>query len=124
MANNIYTVKVTLDKERRMSFSLNAQATIYEETGYNPFMEDFMDKVKDNLNPVLLRDIIWATLLDEDPDLDKKTVGKYITPGNINELADKLNEAFDAGVGEAKEGQKKGREAEGQDSPNPPTSGQ
>lgn len=106
MANKMNTVKIDFDgKERRIQFTLNAMEQIHEDTGYNPFDEDFMENIQENLSPKIIKSMVHATLKDDDPEITRDYVGKVLTVYNMQTLAEKLTEAWNASMDVPEQGE-------------------
>lgn len=93
-------VKIRLDKERTIRFDLNAMCEFERITGKNIFANAL-----NNLSAQEVRAMLWACLAGEDPTLTLEQVGKLITLDNMNDIAEKLSEAFNVAMPETpKEG--------------------
>ncbi|WP_240511862.1 gene transfer agent family protein [Paludifilum halophilum] len=84
-------VDVTLDKQRRFKFDLNALTEL----------EDALGKPVTQLNDGTvgmreLRAMIWAGLLHESPDLTLRETGDIIDLERIEEITEKVTEAMTA----------------------------
>lgn len=66
-------------KERVLAFDVNALCRLKQEQGINLLQPGEQD-VDD---PVVLRAVIWAGFLMEEPTLTVETVGSWITLGNL-----------------------------------------
>lgn len=92
-------VKVTLDKDRVLLFDLNAFIELEEKFGT-------VDKALQALSDgsiKALRALLWAGLLHEDENLTEKTVGALIGLGDLQEVAQAINEAVMSALPEIKE---------------------
>ena len=78
---------IKLDKERKLCFDLNAMAEFEEVTGKSIFQTLEQMTAKD------LRALLWACLIDEDPTLTIKDVGRMVTPDKIEEINKSISEA-------------------------------
>jgi len=94
-------VPIVLDKERHLLLNLNAMVSFEEVTGKNMLRQETMGE----LSAKDLRAILWACLLHEDEVLKLEDVGAMIHAGNMEEISDKLAEAWGAAMPEAKEGE-------------------
>ncbi len=81
-------VPIELDKPRLLWLNFNAMVKYEEQTGKNVFKSMSDPSVTD------LRALIWACLLHEDPKLTIETVGEFINMGNMEQVMDKLMEAW------------------------------
>lgn len=86
------SVKIKLDKVRHLRFDMNAFAEVEILTGLNS--KELIEKLQKPATVHLLRECLWAALLDEDPDITVRQVGKFITADNIAELWEKLRESL------------------------------
>jgi hypothetical protein len=82
-------VKMELDKERNLRYTMNALAEIEDILGV-PLSE--MENVKMTIKNV--RVILWAGLIHEDPELTQEEVGNMVDLGNFKEVQEKVAEAF------------------------------
>lgn len=99
------TVKVELDKERNLFMDLNAMVAFEDKTGKSMLsMADLS-----SLTAKDIRAMLWACLIHEDETLTVEQVGKMIHTGNMNEINEKLNEAWGDAIPEAEEGGKDDR---------------
>jgi hypothetical protein len=90
MANNQRKeVKITLDKERTLRFTLNALAEIEDKLGI-PLQK--MGEVE--LGVKAIRVMVWAGLLHEDEEITERAVGNMIDFGNLEEVQKAVAEAF------------------------------
>ena len=93
--------KVTLDRERRLCFDYGAWIRLEEATGRS---------VVELLDPRYIssatgvRDLLWAGLLHEDPDLTREQVTGMLTIGRLVELQRTIAEAVNASMPDAKGG--------------------
>lgn len=92
------TVKIILDKERRLLFDFNALAQMEKVTG-----KSFLSgELWDNLSATDVRALVWAGLLDEDPEITLEEVGKMLHMGNAMKMLEAVKEAWDLSMtGEA-----------------------
>ena len=87
-------VKVTLDKERHLSYSFNALVSFEDETG-----EDLLtvfDRMAKGVRPSmkLLRAMVWCGLLHEDAELTPAQVGELLSFRTFAEIAPLMGEAI------------------------------
>lgn len=82
-------VKVVLDKERTLKFTLNS-LVFAEEAGIDiaNMGKNQQIKLKD------LRTLLYAGLMHEDAELTPEHVGEMIEISKIGEISEALNEAF------------------------------
>ena len=84
-------VSITLDKERHLLMNLNAMVAFEEATGKN-----IMQGIDANsMTAKDFRALLWACLLHEDESLKIEDVGKMIHTGNMNELTEKMLQAWE-----------------------------
>lgn len=81
-------VKVNLDKQRNLYFSLNSLELIEELTGKT------IDKLADGMSISMLKAVVYAGLVHEDKELTPEIVGEMIGFDDIKELSDAIGEAF------------------------------
>jgi len=94
-------IPILLDKERHLLLDLNAMVAFEEATGESLFKG--IDP--EHMGAKELRALLWACLLHEDEKLTLKQVGSWINTGNMAEIAQHINDAFQAAMPEA-EGKK------------------
>jgi hypothetical protein len=82
-------VKVNLDKERNLRYTMNALAEIEDQLGV-PLSE--MAELKMTIKNV--RVILWAGLIHEDEELTQREVGNMVDLENMQEVQEKVAEAF------------------------------
>ena len=82
-------VKILLDKERKIKFTLNSLCELEDQAGIALSDLSEVKSVK------AIRAILWAGLIDEDPSLTIEQVGKLITLDKIQEVSDSIREAFE-----------------------------
>lgn len=87
MADN--SVKINLDKERTLKYSLNNLIDLEEKLGV-PISEIGNAR----LSIKNIRSFLHAGLVHEQKDLTEEAVGELITLDNIKEAQEKLVEAF------------------------------
>lgn len=85
-------VKVQLDKVRNLRYTMNALAEIEDILGV-PLGE--MGNIQMTMKNI--RVILWAGLIHEDKELTLEQVGDMIDMSNIQEVQEKLTEAFAVG---------------------------
>ena len=81
-------VKIVLDKERNLYFSLNSLEIIEDLTGKT------IDKVTENLNMKSLKAIVYAGLIHEYKSLTVEAVGEMIGFNDISRVSEAIGEAF------------------------------
>lgn len=86
-------VKITLDKERNLRYTLNSLAELEDVLGV-PLSE--LENVHMGMKQV--RAFLWAGLIHEDKDLTLEKVGDMVDMDNMNEINEKITEAFKAGT--------------------------
>ncbi len=80
------TVKITLDRERTMSWGFREMRKVEKELGVNTLQSDFWA----NLSATSLIVCLWASLTKEDPKLSVDAVADMLTLERGNEASDKL----------------------------------
>lgn len=81
-------IEMQLDKKRKFILDLNAYCELdflYDDKDFNDILADFIEG-----RPYAIRAFIWAGLVHEDEDLTVKDVGKYVKPGEMNELTEQI----------------------------------
>jgi len=91
-------VTIMLDKERHLKLDLNAMVAFQEETGKNLFSQKSIELLANDMNPKDLRAMLWACLLHEDEKLTLKQVGSLLEVGNLQQVMEKLTEAWTAAI--------------------------
>lgn len=92
-------VEITLDKKRYLFFDLNAMCSFQEVTGKNLFEAKVFKRVLTKMEPVDLRALLWACLLDDDPDLTLREAGKLMQ--DMGKVATAINQAITVALPEA-----------------------
>ena len=89
------TVKITLNDgvERTIKFTLNALAELEDKFGS---VQAAFDKLEKENSMKALRAVLWAGLLWKEPDLTEKQVGDLIDLSLMQDIAQSLNDAFEA----------------------------
>jgi hypothetical protein len=82
-------VSVELDKTRNLRYTMNALAEIEDSLGV-PLAE--MGNIQMTMKNV--RVILWAGLIHEEPELTQEQVGEMVDLGNMQEVQEKVAEAF------------------------------
>lgn len=82
-------VKIELDKERHLRYTMNALAEMEDQLGV-PLSE--LKDVKMTIKNV--RVILWAGLIHEDKEISIEEVGDMVDLGNLEEVQLKVTEAF------------------------------
>jgi len=91
-------IPITLDKERHLLMDLNAMVAFEDATGKN--IMQGLDP--DSMTAKDFRALLWACLLHEDESLKIEDVGKMIHAGNMNELSEKIAQAWEVASPEAR----------------------
>ena len=91
-------VEITLDRPRRLLFDFNAKVAFEEATGASTF-----DPKTFNLSSKVIRALLWAGLLHENPMLTLQEAGAMITRQNEREVSKKVFEAWRLSLPELKE---------------------
>ena len=87
---------MTLDKERHLILNLNAMILYEEKTG-----KRIWDIGKD-MSITEMRTLLWACLVQEDPDLDTETVGHWVDISNLNDIRKALFQTYSEAMPEVK----------------------
>ncbi len=93
MPSPIPDIPIMLDRQRHLRMDLNALADFERETGASITALDF-----NKLSMTQTRALLWACLVQEDEGLTLRQVGQMIHPGNLEEIATALGQAFDAAL--------------------------
>jgi hypothetical protein len=80
--------KVQLDKERTIKFDLNTLISIEDSLGYS------LAEMGENISIRVLRTMLTAGLIHEDPELTEEKVGSLITMDNMAEVQEALTIAM------------------------------
>lgn len=81
-------VKIMLDKERTLKFTLNTLVDVEEKLGFS------MSELGDKVSIKVMRTLLHAGLKHEDPALTEEMVGEMITLDNIAEVQKALTAAL------------------------------
>lgn len=101
-------VKVSLDKERHLCYGAAAYIEFKEFTGMD--LLKLMKQLSEKLAAVAeteefpikeFRDILWAGLIHEDPDLQPREVSNMFTIATLSDLLPSVMEAFTLGLPKA-----------------------
>jgi hypothetical protein len=90
--NTIPTVPIKLDKERHLKLDFNAIALIEEGTKKNVLKQESWE----SLTGSDIRVMLWAMLLDEDPEITLNDVGAMLHFGNIEYVFECIGKIADA----------------------------
>lgn len=88
MAKQRKMVKIELDKERNLYFTLNSLEIIEELTGKT------IDKLSEGMTVSMLKAIVYAGLVHEDKSLTVDAVGEMIGFEDIERVSEAIGEAF------------------------------
>jgi len=94
-------VKIMLDRERVLRFDLNAMCEFETTTGQDLFDGGFPGT---KMTFVIMRFMLWACLLDEDPTITLKQVGRLIGIWNMNYVTSRLSLAYEVAIPKQPEG--------------------
>lgn len=94
-------VKIMLDKEREMLFTLNVLVDVQDE--YGDVIEVFSKAMTDQDFKVI-RMVMHAALKEDDPELTVEQVGRMITMTNLPHVIEALTEAIGLSTPEEVEG--------------------
>lgn len=81
-------VKITLDKERTIKFTLNALIEVEDGLGHS------LTELSDNVSIRAVRTLLTAGLRHEDAELTEQYVGDLITMDNMAEVQEALGKAM------------------------------
>lgn len=89
------TIKITLldGVERELKFTLNALAELEDEFGS---VDAAFEKLEKQNSMKALRAVLWAGLLWKEPEITEKQVGDLIDLSLMQDIAQSLNDAFEA----------------------------
>jgi len=87
--------KIKLDKERTLRFDLNAMEIFEETAGVRLSDKEALE----NLSSKNIKILLWACLIDDDPELTLKQLGRLITTDNLDMAAEALKNMME-GKGE------------------------
>jgi hypothetical protein len=90
-------IAIQLDKKRNLFLDMNAMAEFEEVTGTSFF------ELGENFTAKKMRALLWACLIDDDPNLTLKDVGKMINASNMKEIENALSSATTKFNGEPSE---------------------
>lgn len=85
-------VKITLDKERTIKFTLNTLIEVEDALGHS------LTELGDNITIRAVRTLLTAGLRHEDAELTEQFVGSLITMDNMAEVQDALGTAMGGSV--------------------------
>lgn len=88
MARQRKMVKINLDKERNLYFTLNSLEVIEELTGKT------IDKLSEGMTISMLKAVVYAGLIHEDKELTVDAVGEMIGFEDIEMISQAIGEAF------------------------------
>jgi hypothetical protein len=88
MANANGLVKIMLDKERTIKFSLNTLIEVEDNLGYS------LAELGDNVSIRAMRTLLTAGLRHEDKELTEEIVGEFISMDNMGEVQEALADAM------------------------------
>lgn len=106
-------VTINLDRPRTLVMSFNALCRAEEATGINLLVTDIaFSSVR------VLRALVWAGLLHEDPTISIERVGDLIEEAGADNVLMAVLDAYTAAMPERDGGEESGGDAEGEDPPN------
>jgi len=88
MANANGVVKIMLDRERTIKFSLNTLIEVEDSLGYS------LAELGDNVSIRAMRTLLTAGLRHEDKELTEEIVGEFISMDNMGEVQEALADAM------------------------------
>jgi hypothetical protein len=97
-------ISIKLDKERHLSFDLNALCELEEK--YETLAKA-LNVISSSPSMKDIRYILYLALAHEDEELTEKQVGKLITINNVNEVIDALGESLNISLPEVDEDEEK-----------------
>lgn len=92
-------IEITLDRPRTLVFDFNAMVAIEEATGEAILAPGFWDRFQEKPKAKILRGLLWACLLKDDPGLTLDQAGQMITFANMGQIIDKIIQAFNVSAG-------------------------
>jgi len=92
-------VPIVLDKPRVLLMDMNAMVEFEKATGKN-----MLQQTATSITAKDLRALLWACLKHEDKDLTIEQVGSMIHAGNLQEVSEKLGEAWEVASPDVEEG--------------------
>lgn len=81
-------VKVTLDKDRFLKYTLNSMRKLEKEHGLN------IDSLAENFDLDKVQLLLHTGLLKDDPEVTFEEVGELVDMANIQYVIEKLTEAL------------------------------
>lgn len=93
-------VTIQLDRLRSLCFDFNALCAFEEATGQSVLDQKFWTKFEKQPQGKVVRGLLWACLLAEDPELTIEGAGKLINSdlSNLGEVTEKIVKAFQLGM--------------------------
>ena len=88
MANAKGEVKIMLDKERSLKFTLNTLIEVEDKLGHS------LAELGDNISIRTVRTLLTAGLRHEDKELTEEFVGEYISMENMAVVQEALGDAM------------------------------
>lgn len=89
MAKQRKMVKIDLDKERNLYFTLNSLEIVEDLTGKT------IDKISEGMNIKMLKVLVYAGLIHEDKELTVDAVGEMIGIEDMERVSKAIGEAFE-----------------------------
>ena len=96
-------VAIELDKTRNMRFDLNTLCDLQEE--YGDVIEVFQNGLQKQ-DFKIIRKLLHASLVGDDPELTERAVGQMITMNNMQDVLESLTKALSDSVPQEEEGKK------------------
>ena len=95
MASNRFRgiVEITLDKPRHLRYTLNSLIALEERAKISLVGLETAPKT-----PALLRDILWAGLIHEDPGLTVEAVGNLVGVAELGDLWEAVTRGLEASL--------------------------
>lgn len=90
-------------KIRKLCLPMPAMAEYEEKTGKSIFAFMFNAATGSVFKATEIRDVLWASLLKEYPDIDEDEVNSMIHSGNIMEITEVLVELYESSTPESKD---------------------
>lgn len=87
-------VTIELDRLRHLCFDWNAVCEFEEVTQRSIFDQELWEGLEKKPVGKIVRAMLWAALLEEDPSLTLKDAGKLLGFSNLPQVYVKLSEAF------------------------------
>lgn len=88
-------VNITLDKQRRIRLGFMALEALESVEGNGL---EALKRMNHNMSVRLIRNILWAGLLEDDPEITPEQVSKILNDFDLGEVLEKLLEAVNGAL--------------------------